>query len=72
MPENILNPTQTPSVPASARHVIDILEDAGFETWMVGGCVRDALLGRPINDIDLTCAWPTARSPWKPTAAPSR
>lgn len=62
MPEDILNPTQTPSVPASARRVIDALEDAGFETWMVGGCVRDALLGRPVNDIDLTCA-----APWQDT-----
>ncbi|MGN0047079.1 MAG: CCA tRNA nucleotidyltransferase [Eggerthellaceae bacterium] len=31
-----------------------LLEEKGFETWAVGGCVRDALLGREIYDIDLT------------------
>ena len=29
------------------------LEDAGFETWAVGGAVRDALLGLPLGDWDL-------------------
>lgn len=30
------------------------LEQAGYETWIVGGAVRDALLDLPIHDIDLT------------------
>jgi len=30
------------------------LTDAGFEAWFVGGCVRNALLGEPISDIDIT------------------
>ncbi|MGZ8456614.1 MAG: CCA tRNA nucleotidyltransferase [Gemmatirosa sp.] len=29
------------------------LHDAGFETWCVGGAIRDALLGRPSLDWDL-------------------
>src|SRR5919112_568644 len=29
------------------------LERAGFETWCVGGAVRDALLGEPHLDWDL-------------------
>jgi tRNA nucleotidyltransferase (CCA-adding enzyme) len=29
------------------------LHDAGYETWCVGGAVRDALLGRPSLDWDL-------------------
>jgi tRNA nucleotidyltransferase/poly(A) polymerase len=29
------------------------LEEAGHETWAVGGAVRDALLGRPSGDWDL-------------------
>ncbi|HAW90495.1 MAG TPA: hypothetical protein DCX61_07520, partial [Gemmatimonadetes bacterium] len=28
------------------------LEEAGFETWMVGGAIRDTLLGRPADDWD--------------------
>ncbi len=32
------------------------LEDAGFETWCVGGAVRDALLGHPHLDWDLATA----------------
>ena len=30
------------------------LEQAGFEAYYVGGCVRDALLGRPVHDWDIT------------------
>ena len=26
---------------------------AGIEAWLVGGVVRDALLGRPLTDVDL-------------------
>ena len=29
------------------------LEDAGHETWCVGGAIRDALLGDPQQDMDL-------------------
>lgn len=39
--------------------VLDIakkLEGAGFETWCVGGAVRDALLGHPHLDWDLATA----------------
>ena len=32
---------------------IDALEAAGFEAWAVGGCVRDACLGRQPNDYDI-------------------
>lgn len=34
--------------------VINRLEKLGYPTYLVGGCVRDRLLGQPINDIDLT------------------
>jgi tRNA nucleotidyltransferase/poly(A) polymerase len=39
----------------------DIL--SGEEAWIVGGAVRDALLGRPVLDIDVACTDPrdTAR-----------
>ena len=29
-----------------ATRIIEILEEAGFPAYFVGGCVRDTLLGR--------------------------
>ncbi|HKK92505.1 MAG TPA: CCA tRNA nucleotidyltransferase, partial [Longimicrobiales bacterium] len=43
-------------VPAAARWVVKTLEDAGFETWTVGGGVRDALSGADSVDWDFATA----------------
>jgi len=40
--------------PGAVRWIARTLEDAGFETWAVGGAVRDALAGRMVEDWDLT------------------
>jgi tRNA nucleotidyltransferase (CCA-adding enzyme) len=40
------------------RRIAARLEEAGHETWCVGGAVRDALLGRPHADWDLATAAP--------------
>jgi len=40
--------------PQAVREIARRLEDAGFETWAVGGAVRDAVLGLPVGDWDLT------------------
>ncbi|MDD4102667.1 MAG: CCA tRNA nucleotidyltransferase [Kiritimatiellae bacterium] len=37
----------------AARSVAKRLRGAGHETLFAGGCVRDALLGRPVKDIDI-------------------
>ena len=37
----------------ATRAVIAALADAGIAARFVGGCVRDALLGRPIADVDI-------------------
>lgn len=37
----------------TAKYILQILEEDGFEAWFVGGCVRDALLGRKIHDTDI-------------------
>lgn len=37
-----------------ARNVALCLREAGHEAFLVGGCVRDRLLGREIHDRDLT------------------
>ncbi len=41
-------------VPKEVGEVADALEKAGFEAYLVGGCVRDLLLGRTPNDWDFT------------------
>jgi tRNA nucleotidyltransferase (CCA-adding enzyme) len=42
--------------PATVLEIADRLERAGFETWCVGGAVRDALLGQAHLDWDLATA----------------
>jgi tRNA nucleotidyltransferase (CCA-adding enzyme) len=40
-------------IPESAAAVLRTLEKAGFEAYAVGGCCRDALLGRTPSDWDV-------------------
>ncbi len=40
----------------SLVNLLDILNRDGLNARMVGGCVRDALLGRKIIDIDMACS----------------
>ena len=40
-------------LPESAAYVLEKLENAGFEAYVVGGCVRDALLGLEPKDYDV-------------------
>lgn len=42
-----------PEAPPAVRWITRTLEEAGYETWAVGGAVRDALAGRPSGDWDL-------------------
>lgn len=48
--------------PQQLRTAVPVLErinQAGFEVYFVGGCVRDMLLQRPLHDVDLaTSAYP--------------
>ena len=39
--------------PPAVREIARRLEDAGYETWAVGGAVRNAVLGLPPGDWDL-------------------
>lgn len=50
-------------LPAYARAVIGALEAAGYEAWVVGGWVRDALLLERGHDVDVTTS-----APWQQTA----
>ncbi|MHB1071496.1 MAG: CCA tRNA nucleotidyltransferase [Gemmatimonadaceae bacterium] len=50
MTETLITP------PPEVLEIADRLERAGFETWCVGGAVRDALLGHQHLDWDLSTA----------------
>lgn len=39
--------------PQAVGYIIDTLNDAGFEAYVVGGCVRDALRGNEPHDWDI-------------------
>lgn len=41
-------------VPDDARQIMERLESAGYEAYLVGGCVRDMLIGRTPSDYDIT------------------
>ncbi len=49
-------PLKTPEPPREVQEIAERLQNAGFETWCVGGGVRDALIGRPGLDWDLATA----------------
>lgn len=42
------------SMPYGAAHIIRELNKHGYEAYIVGGCVRDSLLGKAPNDWDIT------------------
>ena len=42
------------AVPQKGQHIIETLQHAGFEAYVVGGCVRDSILGRKPQDWDIT------------------
>lgn len=49
-----------PAIFEPARPVLQRIEQAGFEAYFVGGCVRDTILGDHIHDIDIaTSAYPS-------------
>lgn len=41
-------------IPEEVSHVTKALKDAGFEAYLVGGCVRDLFMGRKPKDWDIT------------------
>src|SRR3989344_5154216 len=41
-------------IPKEVSQVTDTLERAGFEAYLVGGCVRDLLMGNEPKDWDVT------------------
>ncbi|KMT21255.1 CCA tRNA nucleotidyltransferase [Clostridium cylindrosporum] len=41
-------------MPSSCKNIINTFYNNGYEAFIVGGCVRDALMGRKANDYDIT------------------
>ena len=41
-------------IPEEVNSILVKLQESGYEAYIVGGCVRDALLGREPNDWDIT------------------
>lgn len=41
-------------LPEKVSRIIQTLEEAGYEAYAVGGCVRDSVIGREPADWDIT------------------
>lgn len=52
--ESFLNENMKINIPESANIILDTLHNAGYEAYVVGGCVRDSILGREPGDWDIT------------------
>jgi len=46
---------------ALARHIVATLRQSGHQAWLVGGCVRDLLLGAAPKDFDVSTDAPPHR-----------
>lgn len=42
------------NIPEQVKTALRMLSEAGYEAYIVGGCVRDFMLGRTPNDYDIT------------------
>lgn len=40
-------------IPVGARHIIRLLENNHYDAYVVGGCVRDSMLGKAPHDWDI-------------------
>ena len=41
-------------LPKEVKYILKTLQKAGHEAYVVGGCVRDLLLGKTPSDFDIT------------------
>jgi poly(A) polymerase/tRNA nucleotidyltransferase (CCA-adding enzyme) len=45
---------QKSQIPKEVLSICETFENAGYEAWIVGGCVRDMIIGRTPKDWDVT------------------
>lgn len=50
----IVNMKNTMTLPNYIERILDTIHQAGYQAYVVGGCVRDALMGREPHDYDIT------------------
>ncbi len=50
---NIFEKRIAPDIDSGANFIIEKLEENGYEAYIVGGCVRDTIMGRIPNDWDI-------------------
>lgn len=53
LPPHASHPFDLSAVPGDIFAICDRLRQAGKRAWIVGGCVRDTLLGKPASDWDV-------------------
>ena len=49
-----MNPISIETIPSFVSYVTLTLQKAGFESYLVGGCVRDMVMGKTPKDWDIT------------------
>lgn len=49
-----MTPKHEFNIPDQVKKISEVLSDAGYENYLVGGCVRDLLLGQRPKDWDIT------------------
>jgi len=54
--KEIIDATLRTAYGEAAYKIVETLSDAGFDTWWVGGCVRDMLMAKVPADIDIATA----------------
>ena len=42
------------NIPGYVTRVTETIQNAGFEAFLVGGCVRDLIIGKEPKDWDIT------------------
>jgi len=47
------SPIDIRQIPDAVGQILELLDQSGFESWLVGGCVRDLCLGLVPKDYDL-------------------
>ena len=40
-------------IPTDVLHVVKVLSGRGYQAWIVGGSIRDLIIGRPVSDYDV-------------------
>ena len=49
-------------LPKKVKRIISVIQEAGYEAYAVGGCVRDSILGRQPDDWDIAISFSKPQS----------